>query len=181
MAFQGFKIAVQFGGKLAKMAKVVSGADDDAIQRIFERWQRVYAAFIRRRFVNASRGDGTWPPLSPRTIASRRKGRGKRAKPGAKPAILRDTGLLFSQLHPTFDSIRIRGSGGGLKFTAGVNFGAEGSYPDGTRVVDVMSFHQAGKGRLPKREILVTPDKETHAKMMSIAKPILIEAFSRGE
>lgn len=59
------------------LAKLIGGdpqvaAEMDAVMR---QWGARYLGFVRRRFVGASRGDGTWPGLAPSTIKSRRSGR----------------------------------------------------------------------------------------------------------
>lgn len=137
--------------------------------KIVEAWNRIYSAFIRKRFVRASRGDGTWQPLAPSTIARRRKG---------SSVILRDTGLLFSQLSPGFQKMGPVVKQGQTKFVANVSFGGQGKYPDGATVTDVMSFHQTGGGNLPQRKILVDADEPTRKQMRDAAKRIIIEATS---
>jgi hypothetical protein len=45
-----------------------------AIDDMFERDAKIYEAWARRRFLAASQGDGTWPPLALSTLLARRKG-----------------------------------------------------------------------------------------------------------
>ena len=42
-----------------------------AITKMFSRWLHEYASYIQERFLAASRGDGTWPPLAASTIYAR--------------------------------------------------------------------------------------------------------------
>lgn len=127
------------------------------IKIAFNTWSRIYAAFIRTRFIKFSRGGGNWRRLAASTIAARR--RGKRRGP---IAILRDTGLLFASLNPSV--ILIRESP--LKLS--VIFGGSRKYPDGTSVTDVMIFHNFGGGHVPKRQILVGPDAATEREMRRV-------------
>lgn len=64
------------------MRKAVSEKAGSDIMTLLEQVLRIYAAEMRRRFVILSRGGSwngqTWHPLSPRTIAGRRHGRGTR-------------------------------------------------------------------------------------------------------
>jgi hypothetical protein len=114
----------------------------------FKQWAVRYRAFAQDRFDRASKGDGTWPPLSARTIAGRRKG---------SSTILRDTGTLFAALAPTWSAPQ--GSineliDGGVR----VGFGGGSSHPSGfATIAEIASYHQVGGGRLPKREIIVQP------------------------
>ena len=85
-----FKAAVEDGGVSTKYPQIT---------RALKQWAARYRGFIRERFDIFSKGGGNWAPLAPATIAARRKGK-KRKK--AKPAILRDTGVLFAALSPTF-------------------------------------------------------------------------------
>lgn len=129
-------------------------------------WRNMYASYIRRRFVKASRGDGTWPPLAPSTIARRRKN---------SSVILRDTGLLFAHVSPEFMPVT-QFTLTGTKFTAAVDFIAEQQYPEaGVTVRDVLGFHQKGGGNLPQRKILVPPDAQTHNKMCAVMKKAIIK------
>ncbi len=114
----------------------------------FKQWAVRYRAFVQDRFDRASKGDGTWPPLSQATIAGRRKG---------SSTILRDTGTLFAALSPMWaappGSINELIDGG-----VRVGFGGSASHPDGlATIAEIASYHQVGGGRLPKREIIVPP------------------------
>jgi len=77
------ELAASFGGG-GIGAAAASGAAAGGFERMFRQWAERYESFIRRRFENASRGDGTWAPLQLSTILGRQhKGRGlKRALAG---------------------------------------------------------------------------------------------------
>lgn len=112
---------------------------------MFKQWAVRYRAFVQDRFDRASKGDGTWPALSPVTIASRRRG---------GSTILRDTGTLFAALAPIWQappgSINELIEGG-----VRVGFGGSSNHPAGVTIAEIASFHQVGGGRLPRREIIV--------------------------
>ena len=159
---------VTLGGKLSKL-KTVLNSRHPVYQRIVDKWTKLLASFLRRRFTRASRGDGTWPPLAPSTIARRRK----RSK-----AILRDTGLLFSQFSPEIVQAGKAILKGKSIMQAQVSFGGQGKYPDGTSVIDVMSFHQRGGGHLPKRELIVGPDAATRGQMAEVARKEMLKEIN---
>jgi hypothetical protein len=114
----------------------------------FKQWAVRYRAFAQDRFDRASKGDGTWPPLSQATVARRRKG---------SSTILRDTGTLFAALAPTWTAP----PGSINEFIDGgvrVGFGGSASHPEGfATIAQIASYHQVGGGKLPKREIIVQP------------------------
>lgn len=134
----------------------------------FRRAAARYLAFIRGRYVRASRGDGTWKPLAASTkVARLRRQHGKRfhsvikAAPGKNRgeqlaslaagtafAILRDTSTLFGSL--------TEGAPG-----SSIDYVKDGILL-GTRVF-YAKYHQnpTVPGRPPKREIFVQPDKPT--------------------
>lgn len=121
-----------------------------------KKWRARYLGFVRRRFSGHSRGSGNWPSLKPSTIRSRRKGKGK-----GSPGILRNTGTLFSvmdaQRTDNWKFIRNGMRVGFLKNN-------RRSHPNSKRslsVSDIAGIHQFGKGRNPKRPIIVDPDKQT--------------------
>lgn len=166
-----FSVQVKLGGKLEKYRKLVSEGTPTTLRRVFDSWNRIFGAFIRGRFVRASRGDGTWRRLAPSTIARRRKGRATGAA-----AILRDTNLLFLNLVPTLSGA-MAVENDAPKFSATFKFGGDTVYPDGDGVTtsDVASFHQEGGPNLPQRKIIVPPDEITRQKMAEAAKRIIVE------
>lgn len=149
--------------------------------RVFRVWAMMYRSFIQLRYDRFSKGGGNWKPLSKATLAARRrKGtrRRKKFKAGAstslsmRPAILRDTGVMFNALSPEF-----RRRPGQLQKQLPsailVGYGGPHRHPGGkATIADIASFHQTGEGRLPKREIIVDPDRET---LDDMAKVVLKE------
>lgn len=123
--------------------------------------------------MRASRGDGTWKPLAESTIKARRKGKKSKKGAGSKqPAILRDTGLMFSQLHPQIEAPTVL-KASAVKFEAVVGFGGTAKYPGGLTTSDVMGFHQTGGGNLPQRKILVDADVKTKQQMATAGARII--------
>jgi hypothetical protein len=131
---------------LKKWGKEVQSSERLTV--VYKKWAVRYRAFLQKRFDAASKGDGTWKPLADSTIAGRRKG---------SSTILRDTGVLFAALTPTW--VAPPGSvneliDGGVR----VGFGGSESHPGGlVTIADIAGFHQDGGGNLPKREIMVDP------------------------
>lgn len=138
-----------------------SGPIRDAIRQ----WAYRYRGFAQERFDRFSKGRGDWPGLKASTIRQRRRG-DKRARGKRKRAsILRDTGTIFSALEPNFI-----GAPGQLEkdipFGVRVGFGGPHKHPKGkATIADIAHFHQSGTGPLPKREIIVDPDRETQEGM----------------
>lgn len=126
------------------------------IRKAIKQWAVRYRSFVRERFDKFSKGGGNWRPLSKRTLAGRRKGKGV----GLVAAILRDTGTLMAALQPTFT----RKPGAlerNIPFGVRVGFGGPAKHKGGkATIADIASFHQEGKGSLPKREIIVSPSSK---------------------
>lgn len=118
------------------------------IVAVFKQWAVRYRSFVQLRFDKLSRGSGEWPALSPVTIATRRKN---------SQTILRDTGALFAAISPAWNSP----PGGINELIEGgvkVGFGGPAAHPGGiATIAEIAGFHQVGGGRLPKREIIVSP------------------------
>jgi len=99
-----------------------------------------------------------------RTAKKKVKARERRAKILAGHVdILRDTGVLFKALDV--------GAAGNLFILMDkgvrVGFGGVAKHPDGkATIADIARFHNAGKGRLPKRQIIFLPDVETQLGML---------------
>jgi integrase len=164
---------------LDKLGPALDGPLPEPLRAAFRRDEVIYMAFIRRRFVNAARGDGTWLPLANSTKINRlrktKKGEAKFqqtlkriARGGLKPTnvralatlelsgssfeILRDTGILFNSLS--------EGGAGNVQelLDHGIRMG--------TRVI-YAHHHQepAIPGRPPQRTIIVEPDPATLERM----------------
>ncbi len=118
------------------------------IRSAIKQWAFRVRAFWQERFDKYSKGGGNWPDLADST---------KRARRGTGVfTILRDTGLMFAAIGPAFKNApgQLEKE---LKFGVRVGFGGPGKYPSGASLFDIASFHQEGKGFLPKREIIVDP------------------------
>lgn len=135
-------------------------------------WTKQYEVFVRRRFNVYSRGGGDWPPLQPKTIRARR--RGPTSKRGASKrrlltsgggrssgvSILKDTGILFNALSIGAVGNAARG------IPSGIAFGfASASHKGGASIATIARAHDSGAGHLPRRRILVKPDKPTADRM----------------
>lgn len=148
-----------------------------------------YLAFVRARFIRASRGDGTWKPLALATkikrlqkIAPARLRQFIHVTPGRTRAeqlanlagtrpfpILRDTGLLFNSL--------TSGAPGSVR-----QYGQD-SVTVGTNI-KYAGFHQNGgtiPGRPPQRTILVPPDDTTVEAMLNDLTNALLQAIGEEE
>lgn len=111
----------------------------------------IYRSFAMQRFSRLSRGGGgEWRPLSPKTIARRRK---------KSSSILIDTGTLFAVLSPAPSSAWLeQDRSNGFRFGYGGPTKAPGA---NATLADIASFHHEGAGHLPARKIIVEPDTET--------------------
>ncbi len=159
-------------GPLAKLKKVLSfGANGTAHPRTIKMYKRIgylYRSFAQRRYVKASRGDGTWVPLKgerKRNIAANQRRQRRAAKTG-KPfeykysAILRDTNTLFGALNPFSP-----GPGGIEEITNGgveLGFGGDAIHKLAPlSIADLAAIHHFGTKHIPERPIIVDPDTQT--------------------
>lgn len=104
-----------------------------------------YSAFIQKRFLRFSRGGGNWPSLKYRS-----------------GQILYKTGTLFGALTVGRPGNYLKSVRGGYRF----GIVGRGSYPKGTQIKVVALAHDQGLGRVPKRQIIVQPDRKTQQAMM---------------
>jgi len=164
-------------------------------EEMYKQWAFRYRTEMQERFDRFSKG-GRWAPLKESTKRARRAGRqdsesgkaaakvrGARVKAGLRTAstlkmgaagaavgtftILRDTGILYAALHPTFTH-----AGGQLQehvnYGIRVGFGGPVRHPGGqATIADIALFHQAGCAarNLPARPIIVEPSAATQEKM----------------
>lgn len=141
------------------------------VRKALRQWGHRYLGFTRERFVRMSRGG--WAPLAASTIKARRKGAGS-----GTPAILRDTGTLFGALSPGTPGNRFKDIENGVS----IGYGGRSSHPDGqATIADIARFHQTGAGNLPKREILVEPDRTTKARMLQDMRRAVREVMRREQ
>lgn len=148
--------------------KGLHGTEKTAIRKAISQWSVIYRSYAMQRFDKASKGDGTWQPLSPATIAGRRKGKGK----GPTAMILRDTGLLFKALSPGV----IDAPGAlteDIPYGIRVGFGGPSRHGNGqATIADIAAFHNAGSG-VPQRQIIVGPPDDVQAKMVEVLQKAL--------
>lgn len=161
---------------LAKLLRQIRGESRQEMQDVYRQAAAVYLAFIRRRFVRASLGDGTWPDLAestklrraakasrykrlaPLLKSTRKKTRGEQvaaALSGRKFAILRDTNTMFNTL-------TIGSPGNRLNLLKnGVEVGSNNPY---------IGHHDQPSvpGRPPQREIFVQPDAPTAEQLLDL-------------
>lgn len=142
------------------------GVGNGPIRKAIKQWAVRYRAFVQERFDAFSKGGGDWPPLAASTIRRRRKGKkirmttmsGQSDRFQVRTAsILRDTGTLFQALEPVFKhkpgALELR-----IPFGVRVGYGGPARHPGGkATIADIARFHQEGKGKLPKRRIIVDP------------------------
>lgn len=147
------------------------------IATILTKWTARYRGFVWDRYDRFSKGGGTWRPLSPATVARRRKGKGT----GPVATILRDTNTLMSALHPI-----IKGPGGYEEqrphtFVVIVGYGGPARHKRSKKatISEVASYHNDGGGRLPKRLIIVPPDNRVVERMIADAQTELVRAAQR--
>lgn len=126
------------------------------VATLFNKWAADYRTFLKARYEKFSKGGGNWRRLRPETIRRKRRRGGKRF-------ILRDTDVLYRALNRRFTPAA-------GAFQRRVGFGVEVGFSDtfrhphsrsGVTVGAIASYHNAGGGRLPRRQIMVLPDQRT--------------------
>lgn len=132
------------------------------VRRAMREWAARYRSFAQLRFDRFSKGGGDWAPLKESTKRRRRKARKGRLKGATRTfSILRDTGLMFQALNPTWD----RKPGAlqqDISFGVRVGYGGASKHPGGkATIADIAGFHDTGAGNLPKRLIIDNPDAKT--------------------
>lgn len=130
---------------------------------------RLRATVTRTRFHNRRfRGEISPEGQAYNVVKAEKRARRelKRYQRGLKRfAILRDTGILFAALQPRFVGAPGQYQG---KIPAGVRvgYGGPGRHPTDGRgseatIAEIAMFHDTGAGLLPRREIIVGPDRQT--------------------
>jgi phage gpG-like protein len=113
---------------------------------------KIHLKFLRRRFLSASRGGGTWKPLAASTLKQKKPNRG----------ILRETDRLVDSLEPGHPDNILQ------VMPRGVRVGSKVPY---------LRFHQFGTGTIPKRVVVIRPDAATLRQMkVEIAKGLGLQA-----
>jgi hypothetical protein len=146
----------------AEVKRDLRSTGNGPVRRAIRQWAARYRSFVQQLFDNNSKGGGGWASLAASTKARRRKARRGRVRGVARSfSILRDTGLLFAALTPTWT----RKPGAiqqDIPFGVRAGYGGPARHPGGkASIADIAGFHQTGAGRLPKREIIVDPDQRT--------------------
>lgn len=130
----------EWADRMGAMLRSDEGAFADALADASD----YYHEAMRKRFIDASYGDGTWVKLRPRTVKAH-------ARIGDfVPTILHFHGDLEKSLY--------RGDARHV-FTVGEGYCVEGS------IDKKAAYHQNGTDRIPARPIYVYPGNETLAMM----------------
>lgn len=162
----------QVGRKIGQGASGPIGA-------MLKQWGVRYLRFTRARYLRESGGGGSWDDLAESTKKQRRgkKSRRTKSKRARTKTTTRGTGTKFKILQDTrvlYKGLAVGGRGNLLKVSgtyvrAGFAKGRRHGKGKAT-IRDIAMFHQEGKGDLPKREILVMPDRKTIAGMNQDAR-----------
>jgi len=196
------KVPKEIRAEVDRSMDGTSGGEFDAMYR---QWAKRYEAFVRRRFDRASKGDGSWAPLTKETILRRRAAKGgtrrqerdrlralanktdnlKREKALRQKArsmatmagisILRDTGALFAALTIGTQGNYLRRFRGGIRY----GFANVKVGKRGPSLSQLAAWHDAGAGHLPQRRILVDPDKQVIDGMRSDARTAIGAMLNR--
>lgn len=137
---------------------------------LFAIYDRLYRAFIIKRWLKFAKGSGNWKRLKPATI---------RAKGHA--LILIDTKLAIQTVEPAFQEFFSVKPDKRTIYRADVSFGSNAVYDNGKTVNQVMGYHQVGGGHLPQRKVLISPDGPTKRAMEVEGKEKLKEMLNQGD
>jgi len=149
---------------LKRLVKRLQG-NSGAIDKMHKQWGIVYLAEMRRRFRNYSRGGGTWPILSDRTV--RKKG---------SSSILIDLGVLFNALTPGAPGNTFKRTKRGIL----VGMVSGGNHPKAPfSIQELADVHHKGKGNVPARPIIEGPNRKTIDQFLKIASRAVVAA-SKG-
>lgn len=147
---------------LATAISLIKQRSSTTQRRVLKDWQEAWQSFLIKRYRVASSGGGPWRPLSPATIAARRR----RGVTGTRlTLILRDTDQLF---HATGQSYKPVGTHNG--------FGIEVQFPRRRHsrarmlIGDLAEIHHFGRGRVPARRIVVQPTAQIKRRMAQLLK-----------
>jgi len=145
-----FSVKVVMNFQRFTALKNKAGKMDDYQRDGFRRAGIIYTDWMLKRFDKYSSGGGTWRPISQQRAAE--KGNNK---------ILVDTRTLRKKLQAAkrITPLKTRGISLGIGRWAGRHT------PSGMSIKELVEIHQAGRGRLPKRPIVVTPPRAIKKKM----------------
>jgi len=156
--------------------------NSSSMKDVYTQWGKRYLTFTKREFRKNSKGGGEWPPLKSisyrramgsnllTTKSGRRRGAKRQASmkqryaaARAKVKILIDTGTLFKALSIHMPGNLFRHITEGIR----VGFaGVKGHKGTSLTIRAIAMKHQTGKGKLPKRKILHSPDAQLRTQMM---------------
>lgn len=161
---------------LAKYREIFSSdmrfKQNQPIRDMLGRWREYYSSFLTQRYFQYSFGGGDWQPLAESTLAYKRRH-------GLLLQILRATNLLFESFAAMFAKPGANDKEFGIKVSFGGGTGV--SYPGETITpAEVGMFHQLGGPRLPKRVIIVRPDRVTLGKMRNDLKATLLAMYQQN-
>ena len=160
----------------SQAAKLADNLSRRALKPVYKKWAFLYLAFTRKRFAKMSKAG--WKRLKhPRAIDVRRARKGKKGKrltSGERAALakkakpLRDTGLLLNALTLGQPGNMMKYLRHGVR----VGFGGKAKHGEGGRatIADIARFHNAGKGKLPKRQILAEPSIPLVRRFLTVLK-----------
>ena len=137
------------------------------IKEMLDRWRAIYSRFLTARYYSYSKGSGDWQPLAISTIEYK-------IRKGLLLEILRATDQLFETFAAAFEKPQYAEFGILVSFGGGTSM----QYPgESITSAEVGMFHQKGGGRLPKREIIVPPNRETLIAMRDDLKQTLLDMY----
>lgn len=139
-------------GRHQALSKAISSGSGP-VREVLQSWEKIYVAFILKRFDKFSRGGGDWPKLKPGTI---------RAK--GSSAILVDKRYLRMGLATGIRSTSHSGARIVFAFTS------RSLHPTAKMpIAELATIHNEGEGIVPKRQILVRPDQQTVKQLLAMA------------
>jgi hypothetical protein len=143
-------------------ASLGQGTSNVHVRNGLQESQGEYFHAMRDRFVAQSSGGGEWRELAPITQRERKRLGFNPARP-----ILIRLAILITALRPgapgsasEWTANSLRAGFGGSSIHPGY-----GDKPPSLSIGDIAKIHQEGRGRVPKRRILVEPDAQTLGNM----------------
>lgn len=144
------------------------GLSGEGRKEVYVRWIVRYKKFLQTRYRKASSGGGSWPPLSPKTK--------KRVKKRSR-LILIDSKTLFDALRPLKTLARNPAPGAFTKIgrkSVLVGYGSSAKHPTAKMTIHSLALiHQQGRGRVPKRPIIVKPTTDVQKGFQRDVKTVI--------
>jgi hypothetical protein len=162
---QGY--TVNTNGRLQRLIELVAG-HPPTLEKMFRAFDKPYRAFIRARWRKFSRGGGNWRPLAEATVI--RKG---------NTLILIETSLAYKSVDPEFTQVFAIKPASRTIYQADVTFGSNATYQSGKTVNQIMGYHQEGRGNLPQRKVIVSPDTQTKQNMAARGAEVLRDFLNK--